>query len=261
MRILLLISVFLSSSLIAQIPNPGFETWIIGNWLPVPEGWATPTDQLESVVTQDTDAYDGDFAMRVDAVNNGLGAYGWAECTVPIDYIPASLDFYAKAGTEFGGVSVTISFYNNEFLFNSFEWNSSTSIDEWTLVSIPLVQNEPVLTHAIIRIEAFVGDLVPGVAWISVDAMGFDGPLSNNDQIVDDQIRLFPNPANDYITLSGLRGGSNVRIINLAGKTVFESNATKPQMIADVKNLPKGLYILYIQYSDEFSASRKLVIR
>lgn len=261
MRFLLLLSIFLSCSLLAQIPNPGFESWVPAPWYPSPEGWETPNDEGNTVVTQDQAAFEGDYAMRVDAVLDGIGAFGWAECTVPIDYIPSSLDFYAKAGTEFGGVIVTISFYNNDLLFNSFDWNSGSPIEEWTLISIPMAQNEPVLTHAIIRVEALVGDFSPGTAWISVDAMGFDGPLNNADQIVDDQLRLFPNPASESINISGITAGSKVRIMNLAGQTVFESISTNSQMIADVKNLPKGLYIVHIQGSNENSLSQKLVIK
>jgi hypothetical protein len=198
--------------------------------------------------------------MRVDAVGVPLGAYGFAECTFPIDYIPSSIDFYAKAGTEFGGVSVTISFFNNEFLFNSFDWNSGTSIEEWTLVSIPMQQDEPVLTHAVIRIEAIVGDLVPGNAWISVDAMGFEGPLSDDDMIVDQDLELYPNPASDYIILDGIAPNSTVRIMNIAGQLVFEANSTASQIRLDVQRFAKGLYMLNVQSPDKVGTSRKLVI-
>ncbi|MGB6037225.1 MAG: T9SS type A sorting domain-containing protein [Cryomorphaceae bacterium] len=259
MRFLLLLSVFLTGSLFAQIPNPGFESWIVGNWLLDPEGWTNGNNQF-AMVTQDEDAFEGDFAMRVDAVNNGLGAFGWAECTVPIDYIPSSLNFYAKAGTEFGGVIVTISFYNNESLFNSFEWNSGTSIEEWTLVSIPLEQNEPVLTHAVIRVEAQVGDLVPGTAWISVDAMGFEGALSDGDMVVDKNLELYPNPAADYIILDGIPPNSTVRIMNIAGQMVFESNSSTTLLRLDVQDFAKGLYILNVQAANRVSTSQKLVI-
>ncbi len=260
MRSLLLLSVFLSSSLFAQIPNPGFESWVVGNWQLDPEGWTTANGQLLPAVIQDNDAYEGDYAMRVNAIDDGLGAFGWAECTVPITYIPSSLDFYVKAGTEFGGVSVSISFYNNEFLFNSFDWNSGSPIEEWTLISIPLEQEEPVLTHAVIRVEAQVGDLVPGTAWISVDAMGFEGPLSDDDVMGDEKLELYPNPASDYIILDGISANSTVRIMNVSGQTVFESNPATSQMRLDVQNFAQGLYIINIQNPDKINISRKLVI-
>jgi hypothetical protein len=261
MRFLLLFSIFLSSSLLAQIPNPGFESWIVGNWQLEPEGWTTPNGQLIPVVYQDTDSYEGDFAMRVDAVNDGLGAFGWAECTFPNTFIPASLDFYVKTETEFGGLSVTISFFNEENMFYSESWNSSQTISEWTLVSLPLSQIEPVMTHAVIRVEAQVGDLIPGSASISVDAMGFEGPLSDGIVIMDHDLSLFPNPASDYITLDGIAPNATVRIVNIAGQTVFESYSVASQMRLDVQNFASGLYILNVQTANEAGESRKLVIK
>jgi len=260
MRFLLILSVFLTGSLFAQIPNSDFESWVPAPWYQNPEGWTTPNDEVNFVVSQDNDAFEGDYAMRVDAIPVPLGALGWAECTVPIDYIPSSLDFYVKAGTEFGGVSVTISFYNNEFLFNSFDWNSGTPIEEWTFISIPLDQYEPVLTHAVIRVEAQVGDLVPGTAWISVDAMGFESTLSDEEVTVEGDIQIYPNPCSDYIILDGISANSTVRILNVAGQTVFESNPTISQMRLDIQNFPKGLYILNVQTANQVSNSQKLVI-
>ncbi|MFT6355351.1 MAG: hypothetical protein ACJAXD_002346 [Cryomorphaceae bacterium] len=260
MRYLLLLSIFLSSSLFAQIPNPGFESWVAGNWQLDPEGWETTNGQLIPAVYQDSDSYEGDFAMRVDAVNNGLGAYSLAECTFPNTFIPASLDFYVKCQTEFGGVSVTISFFNGENMFYSEAWNSGSTISEWTLVSLPLSQIEPVMTHAVIRVEAQVGDLVPGTAWISIDAMGFEGTLSNDDMVVDQDLELYPNPASDHFVLDGIAPNSTVRIINVAGQTVYESNSPTSQLRLDVQNFASGLYILNVQSADKVSTSRKLVI-
>jgi len=261
MRYLLLLSIFLSSSLYAQIPNPGFESWVAGNWQPDPEGWGTTNGQLIPAVYQDSDSYEGDFAMRVDAVNNGLGAYSKAQCTFPTTFIPGSLDFYVKAGTEFGGVSVTISYFNGENMFYSEFWGSGQAIEEWTLVSIPLSQIEPIMTHAVIKVEASVGDLVPGTAWISVDAMGFEGPLSDGDVMVDQNIEIYPNPASDYLTLDGIAANSTVRILNLAGQTVFESNSEVSQMRVDVQHFATGLYILNVQDQNKVSTSQKLLIQ
>lgn len=261
MRYLLLLSIFLSTTLFAQIPNPGFESWIVGNWQLDPEGWTTSNGQLIPSVYQDEDSYEGEFAMRVDAVEVGIGAYGQAECTFPITFIPASLDFYVKCQNESGAVIVTISFFNEENLVYSEYWNNAGTIEEWTLVSIPLSQIEPVMTHAVIEVSAQVGDLVPGTAWISVDAMGFEGPLSNDDMVVDQDFQLYPNPVSDQLILDGLAPNSTVRIVNVAGQTIYESKSATPQLKLDVQNFAEGLYILNVQGRDQASTSRKLVIR
>lgn len=261
MRFLLLLLVFLSGKLFAQIPNPGFESWVAGNWQLEPEGWTTSNGQVLPAVTQDNDSYEGIFAMRVDAVNDGLGAYGWAECTIPIDYIPSSLDFYVKAGTEFGSVNVSISFWNNEFLFNSFEWNSGSSIDEWTYISIPMEQNEPVLTHAVIQVDAIVGDLVAGTAWISVDAMGFDGTLSDEQVVVNKDIQIYPNPAADRVNIQNFKEVIDyVSIYDNSGKLVEQKRANKSYNQIDVSQLPVGTYLMVATLENGKSISKKLLI-
>lgn len=261
MRNLLLLFILFQGSLFAQIPNPGFESWIVGNWLPNPQGWTTPNDQFNTVVSQDTDSYEGDFAMRVEAMPDGIGGFGWAECTIPIDYIPSSLDFYAKSDVEFGGVNVVITFFNNDFLFTSFNWSSGESIEDWTLISIPMEQNEPVLTHAVIRVEALYGDLVPGSAWISVDAMGFDGPLSSSPLLQESDFRFFPNPARDQLIIEDVLPGSTIRIINLTGQTIYTETGQQSLLSIDVSNFPTGLYLLSITEPNQITRSQKLVVR
>jgi hypothetical protein len=102
--------------------------------------------------------------------------------------------------------------------------------------------------------------LVPGTAWISIDAMGFEGTLSNDDMVVDQDLELYPNPASDHFVLDGIAPNSTVRIINVTGQTVYESNSPTSQLRLDVQNFDSGLYILNVQSAYKVSTSRKLVI-
>jgi len=244
----------------AQIPNPGFELWLINDPITIPVGWSTTDNGVESAVSQDFEPYEGNLAMRVDAIPIGVGSYGVAECPVPIDYIPASLDFYAKVGTEFGAVSVIIIFFNGENEVYTEFWNNTEPIENWTLVTIPLEQIEPVLTHAVIRVEAIVGDLAPGTAWISVDAFGFEGPLSNDPLHSDAQWNIYPNPAHNEITLEGVAANSAIRIRNLTGQTVYETASTRSLMKIDLRNLSSGMYLISMQSPDGTIKSRKLLV-
>ncbi len=260
MKKALFIFILLSASTYAQvIPNPGFESWFVEIWQPVPEGWATPNGQLIPVVVQDLEAYEGNFAMRVNAVNDGIGAYGWAACTLDTDNIPPSLDFYVKALAEFGGVSVSISFYNNEIEVYTEFWSSGESIDEWTFVSMPLDQIEPVMTHAIIRVEASVGDLVPGQAWISVDAMSF-GSVQNISSQTTTRFEMMPNPAVSSFTLKNLPLGGRIRLINSVGQITMEENTVSDQAVINVEDLNPGIYFVEVVSVDGSSQTRKLIL-
>jgi hypothetical protein len=261
MRNLLVFCILFTFGAHAQtVPNGNFESWFVGNWQLVPEAWATQNDGLTPMTTQDLDAYEGDYAMRVTALPNGIGFSGFANCTIPTAAIPPSLDFYVKALCEFGGVSVSISFYNNDMEVYSEFWSSGTSIDDWTYVSLQLSQIEPVMTHAVIRAEAFVGDLVPGQAWISVDAMGFGGTLSNDnaDQI---SFELFPNPTKDTFHISGEVNGYQFSLFDLTGKAVKRSILNSTINSIDISELPPGLYLVELRSEGKWRGSQKLVKR
>ena len=59
------------------------------------------------------------------------------------------------------------------------------------------------------------------------------------------QIRIYPNPATEYIGLQNGASVQRVRIVNLLGRTVkeFEAEADKQYRIAD---LPRGNYLVQL---------------
>lgn len=260
MRYLLLIPFFIAATCVGQvIPNADFENWIPGPWLSEPEGWTTPNSELDPVVIQDMDAFQGDYAMRVNAIPDGIGASGWAACTLSTQAIPAGLNFYVKSLCDFGGVSVSIAFFNNDLEVYTESWNSGNTIEEWTFVSIPLDQIEPVMTHAVIRVEAVVGDLVPGEAWISVDSMGFSQSLISEKE---EKLRfsMFPNPAIDQVQLNNLPEKAQFRIMDCTGKILKEGIVRNNGATIYLDQFKRGMYLVEV-ISGEKRATRSLVVQ
>ncbi len=239
--ILMLCAVLTGAS---QIPNGNFETWVnSGASGLLPEGWTSDNTVELQTVAQDKDAYEGNYAMKVIAVPIGVGDYGYASTTFPIDYIPASLNFYVKSAVEFGGVQVEISFYNGESLFQTFSWFSSEDLTEWTPISVPLTQNEPVLTHATIQVIAQVGDLVPGMASISVDAMALGKPLGSRN-INADMGALFPNPTSGEVNFGSDLTAETAKVYNASGR-LMRTVQIKPGVSSlSLNDLPAGEYII-----------------
>ncbi|MEO8110130.1 MAG: T9SS type A sorting domain-containing protein [Ginsengibacter sp.] len=62
------------------------------------------------------------------------------------------------------------------------------------------------------------------------------------------ELRVFPNPAKNMITLSGLENKGIIKIIAPDGKLVKQLSATSNSMLIDISTLAKGFYIL--QYKD-----------
>ena len=63
------------------------------------------------------------------------------------------------------------------------------------------------------------------------------------------ELQLFPNPAKDVITLSGLENKGVVKIIAADGRLAKQITAASNSMLIDISTLSKGMYVL--QYSND----------
>lgn len=56
-------------------------------------------------------------------------------------------------------------------------------------------------------------------------------------------LKVYPNPANDFITLSGLKKEENYRIFNVLGTEILKGTILDSGKI-EIQNFSKGLYFL-----------------
>lgn len=84
-----------------------------------------------------------------------------------------------------------------------------------------------------------------------------DGVLNTND-FTQNQVALFPNPANNQITITNAEN-AQVAIFDVLGKNVLSQNITNTNQIVDVSTLQTGTYFVKIN-NDNFSTVKKLVI-
>lgn len=62
------------------------------------------------------------------------------------------------------------------------------------------------------------------------------------------ELQVFPNPANNIITLSGLQSKGVIKIMSADGKLVMQMAVTNNSLLVDISKWAKGMYIL--QYND-----------
>ena len=76
---------------------------------------------------------------------------------------------------------------------------------------------------------------------------------------IDNQIRfkIYPNPAEDKITITTNQQDINVTIFTTAGKKVLETTSKK----INTSNFAKGCYIVEIRNKNRFSRRDKLIIK
>lgn len=71
-----------------------------------------------------------------------------------------------------------------------------------------------------------------------------------------DSIKVFPNPATDTLTVSGINTIDSLKLYNVLGQLILEN---KDLETIDVSSMPKGVYILKIE-SKNFKTTRKIII-
>lgn len=65
-----------------------------------------------------------------------------------------------------------------------------------------------------------------------------------NTQLTD--VQLFPNPAQNEITITATENISGIRVTDLLGRTMFENKYSNRKISVDIQQLPEGVYFLHI---------------
>ena len=58
--------------------------------------------------------------------------------------------------------------------------------------------------------------------------------------------QIFPNPAQNELTISSTSNITHIAITNLLGQTIYKKEYNEPQVKIDVSNLPSGIYLIRI---------------
>ncbi len=78
-----------------------------------------------------------------------------------------------------------------------------------------------------------------------------------------DKIRIYPNPAENYLTIEGLPSTKsrifNIDFYNILGEKVYSTTFSSAEYMLEMHNFEKGTYIMTI-YNNEFSATQKLTV-
>ncbi|WP_282080377.1 T9SS type A sorting domain-containing protein [Aquimarina algiphila] len=59
-------------------------------------------------------------------------------------------------------------------------------------------------------------------------------------------IKIYPNPAKDYLTINGLKENNAIKIYDLLGKTIISVETNHSEETIDLRTLHKGLYVVSI---------------
>lgn len=279
-----------------QLTNGSFENWAANPQVPQilePQGWLAPAAGLEmfaddptmvSVSQEASGATDGDYFIKLTTVSisnspdatqlpNGIYASVIAqefEHNVNIDEFELDVAYEVQTGDQAiifiegndasGGVvsQGIVQFTGNQ-----------AALQALTIQMLQNPQNSNPVASYFIGIASSEADLLQSASttaaegsWIAIDNIRFDGGSSSSIAINEKDVKVFPNPANDFVTfqIDGLENG-NVVISSITGQEVINTSLNGVTKV-DVSALNNGVYIYKISNSNgELVKTSKLVIQ
>lgn len=78
---------------------------------------------------------------------------------------------------------------------------------------------------------------------------------SNENNFSEKSVRIYPNPAKDFINIASIKEINSIEILDQSGKRISESKESK----INISQFPKGIYILKIKFSNGNSSIQKLI--
>ncbi len=73
-------------------------------------------------------------------------------------------------------------------------------------------------------------------------------------------VSIYPNPAKESVTISGLQGGESIMVYDVSGRLMYQTQAGKTIETLDVSKTTSGVYYLRITTAGGVSSSHKLVV-
>ena len=92
-----------------------------------------------------------------------------------------------------------------------------------------------------IRVTAQDGTMVPYLLEVTVSEK-----LTGVNEIDLYQLTVYPNPADEYVNISGLQGKGELMLLDISGKLLIKRNITSAEEQLYVGNLPRGGYLIRI---------------
>ncbi|HKX85259.1 MAG TPA: T9SS type A sorting domain-containing protein [Flavobacterium sp.] len=90
---------------------------------------------------------------------------------------------------------------------------------------------------------------------VDLGAFEYDATLSNDNFDTYDAFTIFPNPANNHITINSLESIEKIEIYSLLGQKVSSFSS----VWADISELPSGIYLLTIQTAEGKIGTKKMI--
>ncbi|MBW7912385.1 MAG: T9SS type A sorting domain-containing protein [Taibaiella sp.] len=84
-------------------------------------------------------------------------------------------------------------------------------------------------------------------------------PNSVGEQMLNDKVKIYPNPANEVLFITGLEAGTKIELYDIVGRQVYQGISKAEKEMININNLPTGNYIIKFTSTDGTRISKKMV--
>jgi len=142
---------------------------------------------------------------------------------------------------------------------NSFQWKAMTSDSDDHKIYVQFNEAKKYTFTIAARSSYHCIDVMKftKVADISDD----NEQTTNIDNTIDNEVAMFPNPAQKHLKLGNLSNISSVSIQNINGQVIHNEIPSENSSILDISNYSAGMYIVRFETKEGISFNEKLVIK
>jgi hypothetical protein len=136
------------------------------------------------------------------------------------------------------------------------EWTGET---DWSIVTYPVTAGTRNFKWAYEKDDSYYSGA--DKAWI--DDIFFPESMQlvgiHDAKVVDDIIRIYPNPASDLITLeTKISGPYSIELTAVNGQLIYHARIQEPVHHVDISSFQKGLYFITVR-SEDYTGIKKIV--
>jgi len=115
-----------------------------------------------------------------------------------------------------------------------------------------------IATEAMEKYMAFEIEVWNQAGSYIIDDVSITESIANSMNAIEvDQVRIYPNPANEFINIESLNSETvDVKIFDITGKFAFQWNSVRPDERINVQSLSKGVYVIEVSSDHNTSISK-----
>jgi hypothetical protein len=258
---LIVVTILTITQVFSQIPNSSFEYWEQNSTWEFPSGWITNNINFTFVsVTKVDSLTNGDFAMKVESKGASFEGFapGYALCTFISNNSFDSLGFSYRIDSieSDANIEVIVSQLNGSKYQQVGYWTTNQVTSGIEILRMPIV----LINTDSIKLEVRANSILMPTGWeghaeIIVDNMNLGLISSIKYPAYEDDIILYPNPSNGFITVEDIEMNIPYQLCTLDGKVIKFGILTDKTI--EIQNT--GVFILKLKIKDNW-ISKKIVV-